>query len=158
MIYRCRTTVPAVSDWFEIQATTPEEASAELHYQYDEKLQQICVIVEEPGNRYIVYFVRVEVEGHDSWISRLFQHGIWRKGGVKPLGWRSHSEALKDAAEKLGWSFDPMKLIEPGWECEDSMEEAPGRRRGKYKAKETSFMRRRFQRKAHVKLTRNALF
>lgn len=148
MTFHCRTTVPAVSRWYEIEADTPEEAAANFHCEHGE-LEMLRVSVEEP-QRCSVAFVLVEVvdqlEGEDlligargvrrvegleeddghaqEIISRTFHTGIYRRGGVKPAGWKPTKDRLVEIAKLLGWTQDPQDLIAEGWDLEESWDEA----------------------------------
>ena len=116
--FRCRSLKPKVSEWREIEAETPELAANEYHSFWSET--DVRVTDDRVENRrYKIGFMRVEVEGYDAWVSRMFYYGIWRKGGVKPWGLKSFAARLKEAAEIVGWEHDPMELIEDGWEGEE---------------------------------------
>ena len=118
MKFRCRMTVPQHSLWEEIEAETLEDAVQEFHLQHPGGIRYR---VEEHGLVHFVYFARVETEGHGATVTRIFEHGIWRRGGVKP-----HNSTLKEIAEKLGWEHDPKDLLGT-WEGEETMEEAEAR-------------------------------
>jgi hypothetical protein len=123
-MFRCRTTAPKHSPWGEVEAETPEDAVQEFHLQQMDRFTGFGGIrhrVEERGCVYFVNFARVEVEGHEAVVTRIFEHGIWRRGGVKP-----RNPTLKEIAEKLGWKHDPKDLLGP-WEGEETMEEARAR-------------------------------
>lgn len=159
MTFHCRTTVPAVSRWYEIEAPTPEEAVASFHYGHDELETLRVSVEEEPGGRYSVAFVLVEVvdhlEGEDlllgarrvrrveglddghaqELISRVYHMGIYRKGGVKPLGWKSTRDRLVEIASLLDWTKDPQALLAEGWDLEETWDDASDR---KWKPREKS--------------------
>ena len=125
MKYRCRTVKPRISEWFEVEEETPELAAAEFHFQKDGVVEALAYIVETgPHQQHVVKFVRVEVEGHGAWVSRVYHYGIFRRGGVKP--WYPQ-DRLRQIAQELDWMHKPEDLLEEGWEGEESMEDARAR-------------------------------
>lgn len=122
MIFRCRTTIPTMFKWVGVEAESPEQAASDYHFAHDEG--SIRHIVEDADGRHVVLFARIEVEGYGTLISRVYSYGIWRKGGVK-VG----QPSLADIARKLEYMDDPQTLLEPGWKCEESMEDARRRSR-----------------------------
>jgi hypothetical protein len=123
--FKCRSTKPTVSDWKEIEAESHTEAGNEFHFRND-GIKHYHWAVESDGTRYTVDFLMIEVEGFGEFISRVFNYGIWRKGGVK----RRNAPTLKDIADALGWTKNPQALLEEGWDGEETMEDATKRKFG----------------------------
>ena len=119
-IYKCRTIKPKLTEWREVEAESPEVAANEFHAKYQLYFDNLKLKIEtKDKGMYLVHFVVVEIEGHGEQVSRIFEYGIWRAGGVKkpevPLKTR-----LKELAEKLGWTHEPEELVAEGWEGEES--------------------------------------
>jgi hypothetical protein len=119
-LFNCKTGEP---EWIPIEADSPEAAAQEYHsralvspyfppragykgYRYR--------VEEEDGRVHFIHFALVEVEGNEPLVSRIFAHGIWRKGGVK-----SRNPTLQEIADKLGWRHPPEELIGT-WEGEEA--------------------------------------
>lgn len=118
--FRCRTVLPKLSNWYVGEAPTPEEAANAFHAENVSLLPSCCYThTEADGGKICIYFARIEVEGHETLVSRVYRYGLWRKGGVK-----LSTPTLADIAKKLEYKGDPKTLIESGWEFEESMEEA----------------------------------
>lgn len=153
MAYYCRSLVPHISQWHKVEASSREEAVCNFHY--DHGLESLKVTVEEkPEQRYSVAFVLVEVADHldgedillgrrrirrleglndghvEELVSRVFHTGIYRRGGVKPAGWKSTKDRLIEVAKLLGWTHDPQDLIAEGWNLEETWDEARARKWG----------------------------
>jgi hypothetical protein len=128
MRFRCRKTVPLIGDWIDIDADSPEQAVNDYHLAYDSN-SIVHAEEEENGGRHLVLFARIEVEGHGSWVSRIYSYGLWRKGGVKP-----GQPSLVNIAERLGYMDDPRTLLDPNWDCEESMEDAKRRQREEFRS------------------------
>ncbi|MGN6107755.1 MAG: hypothetical protein ACTHU0_21780 [Kofleriaceae bacterium] len=119
-IYRCRTTRPEVSAWYNVDAASPEEAAGEF------QARHLSVL---PGIRFkrdgdIITFAVVEVEGAGTFVVRFYQHAIWRRGGVRRVGRQFTMGALATA---LGWTGAPAELLEPGWAHEEPVGHARSR-------------------------------
>ena len=126
-IYRCRFVLPYISEWHEVTAESPEDATNDFHEARDDRSNSYRFVVRPTENsRYVVSFTKVEVEGHDSYISRVFHYAIWRRGGVRP----KNEPTLADIANKLGWEYDPKLLLSEDpeeWTGVETMEEARDR-------------------------------
>lgn len=114
--------IPFQTDWELIEEETLARAVNSFHQKnYNKKLY----IVVNPGEHftandgwYGVSYSLIETENDGQLVSRIFNTGIRRKGGVKP--YRSLLlDRLKEVAQKLDWERDIMELIEPGWEEEE---------------------------------------
>lgn len=118
--FRCRTTVPTVSEWREVNGVDPNDAAQEYHARFDGNVPSLRYRIEDDGGKVsYALFALVEVEGHGSVVSRLFSHGIFRVGKVR------NSLTLRDIAQHLGYEHDPGTLISSeGWEGEVSLEQA----------------------------------
>lgn len=125
MIYRCRILIPEETIWYEIESDSPELAANEYHTNISPTYSLSLPYTDSDNRRCTVNFALVEVEGYETLISRWYRYGIWRKGGIKPRNF--YKDRIKEIAEKLGWNDDPMLLLEPGWNCEESLEEAEAR-------------------------------
>lgn len=117
--YRARSVAPNESAWRYFYADSPEDAAQQwlaenssmhhdgvkvLRYKLDPELAEIVV------------FALVEVEGHGTWIARLYVSGIGRPGGVKAS---RDPSALGKIAAALGWTGTPEELLAPGWVGEE---------------------------------------
>lgn len=111
MKYRCRTTKPKASEWFDIEAESPELAANSFHSDYDALIDSVTYTPnpELPGA--FVYFAVVEVEGHGTWVSRVFLSRILRRGGAQ----RKPPPTIKHVALLLGYKHNPRTLLEDGW-------------------------------------------
>ena len=138
-LFRVRTVKPQESRWYEVWGETPEEAANDFHVKNMEALANLSWKVEQKrsafkrlpadfdgsgqpsGSYYFLKFVCVEVEGHGEMVSRMYHHGLWRRGGVKgPDHFKSREQKLKELAEALGWSHDPEELIsDEGWDGDE---------------------------------------
>lgn len=114
--FRCRVTLPKESGWSEIEADTPEEAANSYHCRDLHALPGATYIDldGEGKRRQIVIFARVEVEGHGSWVSRMYKSGIYRKGGVQVRP----NPTLEAIAKAVGYESDPKTLLDP-WDFEE---------------------------------------
>lgn len=131
MKFRCRMTRPKISDWVEVEATSAEEAVADLHfYAMDRDGFHFSAYAEETpqGEMLQINFACMQAEGHEEVVSRVYHSGIHRKGGVKALR-PPLPQRLTELANKLGWTKDPMLLISPGWIGESSEWESRSSRR-----------------------------
>jgi hypothetical protein len=120
--FRCRTVKPEVSEWGEIMADSPEDAANSYHLRESDSLKNFRYWASTgPNAGHIVLFALVEVEGHETLISRVFSHGIHRRGGVK-----SNTPTLADIARELGWTGPPEELLDEddGWTGVETMTEA----------------------------------
>lgn len=128
MKYRCRMTMPkpvGEGNWIEIEAESPEQAIQEYHFRLASFDQGKSWKVDlKSGGRYLICFARIEVEGWGDSVSRIFEYGLWRRGGVGP----KVKPTLQAVADAIGWEGDPEELVEEGWDFEESMEEAEARR------------------------------
>lgn len=117
--FRCRAIAPTECAWDAVEATTPEDAVQTYHDRFDCFGVKFTICPEDfPGReREDVNFMRVEVEGLGSWVSRLFCSGLYRRGGVRPG--KPGPERLADVAKRLGWKGDPLDLIATGWDGEE---------------------------------------
>ena len=109
--YRCRLTVPRVTDWTDVRADSPEMAANEFH---DRNYRGTLWHVPDPdlpGTR--IYFALVEVDGHEPTISRIYWSGIVRTGGVR------RRLTLAEIAKQLGWAHPPEELLSPGLDGEE---------------------------------------
>ena len=106
MLYKCRTTKPTESKWYEVEASSPELAANEFHNERILSVKSLVHVMEDSSGRYLVKFVLVEVEGHGERVSRIFEYGIWRKGGVK-TDYRTPEQKLKELADALGYTKPP---------------------------------------------------
>ena len=127
-IYQCRMVIPEIKgdrgNWISIETETPEEAALDCHYDlYDLGFKGFGFVDRRDGKITMVHFARIEVEGHETWVSRIFYRGIYRKGGVRPR----EEATLVDIAKQIGWERPPETLLDEGWDCEESWEEAQAR-------------------------------
>lgn len=111
-LFKCRTVLPNQSQWHEREAFSPAEAANEFWFHTHDILQRVTWRL---GNGERVYFARVEVEGHGTFVARIFCSGLWRSGGVA----LRNPPTLASIAEKLAWTGRPEELIEPNWEGEE---------------------------------------
>ena len=119
MLFRCRTVKPKVSEWREVEAESFDLAANEFHSKYQLYFDNLKLKMETEDKKiYFIHFVLVEVEGHGEMVSRIFEHGIWRRGGVKGVV-VPFKTRLKDIAEKLGWTHEPEELVAEGWAGEE---------------------------------------
>jgi hypothetical protein len=127
MQYRCRTTKPALSEWREVEASSPEQAANDFHERELFFVESVRLLQDQKdGGIHCIIFALIEVEGHGERLSRIYSYGIFRGGGVGRI--RSLDERLKEVAQQVGWEKDPWLLIEPGWEGEETMDEARARK------------------------------
>jgi hypothetical protein len=125
MDYRCRMTIPYASAWIDAEAETPEQAAQDCHeHFYDLGDKGLGYRDERDGKITLVYFARIEVEGYGTYVSRMFYTGIFRKGGVKPRD----PNTLVSIARALNYQSPPETLLDEGWTCEESWEEAQARK------------------------------
>ena len=118
MEYKCRVTKPNMGEWVVVKANTPEEAANEFHYS-NSRYEAITYLPPLNEGGETIYFATIEIDGHGEFVARSFYSGIGRRGGVtRPR------ITLRKIAEILGWEKDPQELIEPGWEYEETIEEA----------------------------------
>lgn len=116
--YRVRVTMPTTTEWVEIDASCPEEAANEFHCTNLESLPGLTFHDDRDDRRESVVFARIEVEGHDSFVSRCYRRSIRirRRGGVKrrqpPV-----LDRLRAIATALVYDASPMTLLDP-WEHE----------------------------------------
>ena len=117
-----------------IEADTAEEAALSYHDEHDENGLRYR---HEDADNCIVYirFALVGVVGEDGaaieLVTRMYHHGLWRKGGVKRPG---AIDTLEGIAKALGYTHDPQSLVEPGWDLEESIPEAQGRQNLRWKS------------------------
>ena len=112
MKFKCRIILPKESQWFELEAPSAAEAANDYFFDLHQGLSYIT-FKQEGGER--VYFGRVEVEGHGSWVARVFHSGLWRSGGVK----LRKSTTIEDVAKALNWTGDPKELLAKDWDHEE---------------------------------------
>ena len=118
--FRCRTVKPKVSRWYEVQAETPESAANDFHSDNMEVLASLRWEVPTANDgKYFIMFANIEVEGHGEMVSRVYKHGIWRKGGVKRSDYKTPEQKLKELADALGWTHAPEELIASGWDGDE---------------------------------------
>jgi len=125
--WNCSFSVPAVTCRPQIvEAGSPEEAALDYHDRNDDV--GLVFHHETGGGLEKIYFALVLVTREDgqetTLVTRLYKHGLWRKGGVR-VGTR---DSLRDIAQKLNYRHDPATLVEPGWELEETMEEAQAKK------------------------------
>lgn len=117
MIYVFRAVRPHISPYFEIEAGTLIEAIQNWHMKsqgtYDVKIE-----VTECGHRESQYFLLVETDLGEQYVSRVCQTGIYRRGGVKIRKIR------KKPAHDLTWVAIilevPVEILTQGtWEGEE---------------------------------------
>lgn len=114
-IYQCRMLLPQELPWRTVEADTPEQAANEYHFGLPRwESGKVWIERDGEGTRTDVYFARIEVEGHGSWVSRVYQSGLWRRGGV-PV----QQPTLADLAAAIDWPHDPQELVQPGWDFEE---------------------------------------
>lgn len=119
-LFHCRTVKPKVSRWYEVRAETPGEAANDFHSDNLEVLTNLSwEMPTANGGKYFVMFATIEVEGHGEVVSRVYKHGIFRKGGVKRPDYRTPDQKLKEMADALGWTHDPAELVAPGWDGDE---------------------------------------
>jgi hypothetical protein len=117
--------IPAISNYKAIEAETPEEAANEYHYNYSDG--SLKYIKEEQDGKHVhVLFARIEVENEGTWISKVYSHGIFRRGR------KYNNPSLIYLAEQLGYADDPKTLIDD-WESEESIEEAEEKWRERFR-------------------------
>jgi hypothetical protein len=95
MLFKCRTVKPKLTEWREVEAESPEVAANDFHSKWQLYFDNLKIRMGRgDGRTYLVHFVVVEIEGHGEQVSRIFEYGIWRAGGVKkpevPLKTRQH--------------------------------------------------------------------
>jgi hypothetical protein len=117
MKYKCRTTKPRESRWFEIEAESPEAAANDFHSDYLHEVESLRLRMEKGSGHYFINFALVEVEGHGEMVSRVYHYGIWRRGAKRPEP--PLKKRLTEIAQKLGWKRDPKELIVEGWDGEE---------------------------------------
>lgn len=108
MTYRCRTTVPSHSDWHTVEASNPDDAAQEFHFQGLGRIPSFCYRHEMGGGRVRkLHFVMVEVEGHGERISRIIEERTWRRGGVQP----APGATLAEIARELRFDGEPEEML-----------------------------------------------
>jgi hypothetical protein len=116
--YKCRFLTPkALHDRFKVvEADSWQMAALEFHFQsgyhgyaYNH--------TRKDGGRESIKFARVEVEGYDSTVTRMYYMGISRKGGIK-----IDMMTLEEIAKAIGYDNDPQTLLDEGWEGESEYE------------------------------------
>jgi hypothetical protein len=125
MKFKVRALKPKESPWFDVEAQTSDEALREFHFREvncKSGYGGIRKRVEDEDGMHLVFFALIEVEGEEAKVSRIFEYGIWRCGGVK-----SKEITLKEIADALGWTHDPEDLLGE-WDNEETMEEAEARK------------------------------
>lgn len=113
MIYRVRAVRPKTTDWQDVEAASPEEAASEFQEKFNPAQLSISLPRKNNGKE-VLSLCCVEVEGSGEFISRYFNTGIWRSGGVKPP-----QRSLREVAKILGWEHDPNELVAEGWPLEE---------------------------------------
>lgn len=132
--WRCSFVAPK-SDHAEsiVDASTAEEAALSYHDERDETGFRYRHETTDNGVVYI-RFALVAVKAADDtaheFVTRIFHHGLWRKGGVKRPG---VIDTLEGIARELGYAHDPQSLVASGWDLEESMPEAEERRARRYR-------------------------
>lgn len=116
-----------------VEADTVEEAALSYHDEHDETGFRYRHETAEDGVVYI-RFALVKVKAIDDtaheFVTRIFHHGLWRKGGVKRPG---VIDTLEGIARELGYTHDPKSLVASGWDLEESMPQAEERRASRYR-------------------------
>lgn len=132
--WRCSFAAPKTSDDESVvEADEAAEAACSYHDQND---QVGFRYRHETADQGVVYirFALVSVKGDDGvpveFVSRIFHHGLWRKGGVKRP---DAIDTLEGIAKALGYTHDPQSLVASGWDLEESMREAEERRSRRYR-------------------------
>jgi len=105
MIYRCRCVKPNISEWYEVEANTPEDAANDFMF---ENYYGIHMKTDRPGE--LCYYAVIEVENHGEFIARRFRIGIRRRGGVPSPASR---RTLDDIAKILDVPKEKLKSPEP---------------------------------------------
>jgi hypothetical protein len=111
MIYRCRFVKPKASEWFRVEADSPEEAANTFHFDRGGGLSYRHEL--EDGKVEYVYFALVETEGFEPVVSRIFWQGIRRVGRF------GHGPTLEDIAKALDYTHHPSTLMDD-WEYEEN--------------------------------------
>lgn len=132
--WRCSFTAPK-SEHVEstVEAASAEEAALSYHDEHDETGFRYRHETPEEGVVYI-RFALVKVRAVDDttheFVTRIFHHGLWRKGGVKRPG---VIDTLEGIAKELGYTHDPKSLVASGWDLEESMPQAEERHANRYR-------------------------
>ena len=129
--YRCRSVLPKESNWHTVEGTSPEDAAQNLHLdsKYHELAESGLRIRTDDGRSFIVSFMRVEVEGEaGTFVSKAFQHGLWRSGGVRPRG---PVRTIADVAKEIAWEGRPEELLET-WAGEETLDGAAARQAARW--------------------------
>lgn len=110
--------LPIESEWQEIIADSPEQAAQEFHFNLPFWCsgQRWTVWEDNDTKRYEIYFANIEIENHGNLISRIYNCGIWRRGGIKI---KHKPYTLEDVSKSIGWGGDPQDLIKKGWDLEE---------------------------------------
>ncbi len=133
--FLCRFVAPARPEQRTIHASSPEEAAMIFH---DENSDVGYAFRHELPDDRVEYirFARVAVSAAEGdgkeeplgkeelLVTRMYNHGIFRKGGVPRRG---TPRTLAEIATALDYQDDPATLIEPGWELEETKAEAEER-------------------------------
>lgn len=125
MIFQCRSIKPNISFWKNIEADTAADAAQTFHDKYHTFGQYTYRVYSGNNSMYLAHFMLVEVEHHGELVSRMFQHGIWRKGIKLP-----NVPSLESIAKELGWTHSLDNLIDESddvWDGVESYEAAAQR-------------------------------
>lgn len=132
MKYRVRFLLPKPGEWRDVEAKSVEDAIGVFHVDQPDSESLKFQHDKPEGGRELVFFALVEVEGHEPLVSRVFQTGIWRSGGVR----RHQGLTLADIARALGYTHPPETLLEDGWDGEETFDDAWVRRDARYRENE----------------------
>ena len=117
--YRARSVAPVESEWRYCYAERPEDAARQWLCENSSMRHDAVRVLRykpDPDVAQIVIFALVEVEGHGTWIARLYVSGIGRFGSAK-----AHREpsALQKIAATQPTPGAPEELLQPGWDGEE---------------------------------------
>ncbi len=109
--FRIRSIAPKESAWSDVVAENDALAAQWWHEKHGQYGLDVVLHSDDGPS---VSFVRVEVEGSGTMVSRLYRSGIRRRGGVKPRD----PMTVEKIAKILSWDGEPQELLEAGWESE----------------------------------------
>ena len=119
-IYKCRSILPKETAIKDIEANSPEEAANEFHFKYLNVIENAKYIKRGMNSlggetREAICFCQVGVIGHGSWVSKVYNGGIWRRGGVKGCS----IPTIEEIAKLVGYEDDPNTLLDV-WPLEET--------------------------------------